>query len=186
MDRYFIDEIIEARLLSERKDNHLTEEEIDSRRKELLLEMAYDRQEFGQYLRYNFNTMAAHYMLVKYAKNNEGFEYLIGHWADEICEHIIDVQEMETKPKANNRKMVEKALNEEWFGKMNLLDKPDSIVRKTKAKIRQENIDMSEDVALTYATNFINEMPKIISLMAYGNSQDAEEYSKSLYIENYV
>lgn len=132
-------------------------------------EMAYERQDFIHYLRYQLTTMEAHYVLLKYASEHSGYEQLIAHWRGELETKIIDVQEMDTKPKANNRHMVKRALEQEW-GKSDCNNNPQKIIRKITPKLNIEGIVITQTDLMKYVESFINDVPTIIELMSNCNN----------------
>lgn len=132
-------------------------------------EMAYERQDFLLYLRCHLTTIAAHYVMLKYASEHSGYEQLVPHWRGELETRIVDVQEMETKPKANNRSMVKRALEQEW-DKSDCNNNPQKIIRKITPKLNEECIVIEKSDLMKYVESFITDVPSIIELMSNTNN----------------
>lgn len=175
MYREFIDEIVEMRLLSERMAHRLTESEAETRRKELLNEMAFYRKDFKYYLMSITTAFISHYALVKYITLTHNTNPSFEHWKTEVKNMIIDIQQMDTKPKSGNRSMVERALTEAWVDGMNLSGNRDDIKRRFRNKFKEEGIDEAS-VEDEIVEAFLKDIPTIIHEMAYGTEETATAF----------
>lgn len=172
---YFTEEIIEQRLMMERTESHMTMEEVDKRRQELISEMAYVRNDFQQYVRYHFRHIISHLALIAYARlHNQGNSY-IPHWKDELSICCSDVQNMDTKPKKGNRDMVYKALTEEWETKSELKTDIRKLESKYAQKFKEEGITATETDKTCINSYVADTIPYILHDMAYGNESTTEE-----------
>lgn len=138
-------------------------------------EMAYARRDFVLYMTYHLTTIAAHYVLLKYASEHKGCERLVAHWRGELESKIVDVREMDTKPRTNNRRMVKGALEQGWNESDCAID-TQRLARKIAPKLKEENVSVGVDDMSRYIRMFVNDMPTMIDLMAHcddGISVDA-------------
>lgn len=143
-------------------------------------EMAYERQDFLLYLRFQLTTIAAHYVLLKYASEHDGYEQLVPHWRGELETKIVNVQAMETKPKVNNRPMVKRALEQEWK-KTDCDNNPQKIIKIITPKLNAEGIVITKSDLMKYAESFINDVPIIIELMANCNNMPIKPFLDKIY-----
>ena len=147
----------------------------------LINEMAYARQDFILYLRSHLSTIAAHYVLLKYASEHTGYEQLVKHWRGELESKIVDVQEMETKPKTNNRSMVKRALEQEWKNS-DCNNDVMRIIRKITPKLKEEGIDSKQTDITIYVESFMSDVPTIIELMSNCDNAQIEPFLDRLCI----
>lgn len=180
MDKSFLNEIVEMRLLSERMDGKFSPLEIEQRRKELLCEMAFSRGEFKDYLMSQTTTIISHFALIKEASVTNTNTELIEHWRNELKNYIMDFQEMDTKPKSGKRDMVSRALTERWVTDMELSTHPEYVVRRFASKFKEEHILINDEMADFLANQFISEMPNIIREMSYGTEESTTGYVNGL------
>jgi hypothetical protein len=180
MRKEFLNEIVEMRLLTERMEKQLSLVEVEERRKELLCEMAFNRQEFKDYLMHQSTTIISHFALIKYAKATSTHLELLEHLCDELKNYIVDFQEMDTKPKSGNRNMVYRALSERWITNMELTTHPQFVIRRFDTKFKEENIVLNQNEKDDLANAFISQIPTIIHEMAYGTEESAMAYVRSL------
>ena len=143
-------------------------------------EMAYERQDFLLYLRYHLTTIAAHYVLLKYASEHEGYEQPAPHWRGELETKIIDVQEMETKPDTNNRTMVKRALSQEWKNS-DCNNNPQKIIKKITPKLNEENVVIPKSDLMRYVESFIEDVPLMIELMSNCNNIPVKPFLDKIY-----
>ena len=176
MDKSFLNEIVEMRLLSERKDSHYSLLKIEQRRKELLCEMAFSRDEFKHYLMRQTTTIISHFALIKEASISD----TAGHWRNELKKDIMDFQGMDMKPKSGMRDMVSRALTERWVNDMELSTHPEYVVRRFASKFNEEHILINDEMADSLANQFIAEMPDIIREMSYGTEESTTAYVNGL------
>lgn len=180
MNKDILQEIIEIRLLSERMESKLTKEEVDKRRGDLLLEMAFYRDEFKNYLLNITTTIISHFALIVYSQISNTHTETLNHWKGELRDRIVEFQEMDTKPKSGNRKMVSKVLSDTWFVKLDLPNKPNIVARRFQTKFQEENIIIDNVMKERIARLFIENMSAIIEQMAYGTEQTAQEYVNNI------
>ena len=180
MNKDFLNEMVEMRLLSERMDNKYSLSEIEQRRKELLCEMAFSRGEFKDYLMSQTTTIISHFALIKEATITNTNAELVGHWRNELKNYIIDFQEMDTKPKSGKRNMVFRALTERWITDMELSTHPEYVIRRFITKFKEEHIVINDQMADLLAKEFITEMPNIIREMSYGTEESTTAYVNGL------
>ena len=180
MNKNCINEIVEMRLLTERMDKSLTEEEIAAKREELLCEMTFNRNEFKMYLMNKTTHIVGHISLVKFARRTGLYQETLNHWRSEIKSAICDFQAMDTKPKKGNREMVERVLKETWYRKMEIQNNPKDVIRRMRSKFDDDNIPLDDNTANTLCADFIAEMPNIINEMAYGTEETTLKYLESL------
>lgn len=76
---------------------------------------------------------------------------------------------MDTRPKANDRSMVKRALEQEWRNSDCSNDVP-RMIRKIKPKLKEEGIEIAQIDMVKYVELFINDMPSIIELMSNCNN----------------
>lgn len=169
------------RLLSERIEKKLSESDIDKRREELILEYAFFRDDFKHHLLYLTSTIIAHFALIVYSQMTNRHEETLNHWKGELRDRIVEFQEMDTKPKKGNRKMVEKVLLETWIDNLELPTHPNIISRRFKNKFEEEGIKLSNAEVEILTQAFITNIPNIISQMAYGDANSALEYVNNIH-----
>lgn len=165
-----IDKIVKeelAKVVNENTNDH----------REPLLEMAYPRVEFISEVKNKTNEIIRNYALVYYA--NKHNIPTINHWRGEFLTHITDIQDMETKPKRGNRKMVFKAIQEVWIDKMELSTHPLTIVHKYITKFQQEGFVLSDDEHMEIAQSFIDNLDTLIREMAYGDYNSSWNFVNS-------
>ncbi len=143
----------------------------------MLLEMAYPRSEFISETKNKTNEIIRNYALIYYA--NKHNLPTVNHWRDELITHITDIQDMDTKPKRGNRKMVLKAIQEVWITQMELNTHPLTIIHKYIAKFKQEGIILSDEEHMEIAQSFINHLDALANEMAYGNYNSALTFVNS-------
>ena len=87
---------------------------------------------------------------------------------------------MDTKPKKGNRKMVYKAIRQEWIDKVELNTNPQKVINKFRAKFNDEELIVSDDEKLQLAQSFIDNMDKLIYEMAYGDYDSAFAFANTI------
>ena len=153
----------------------LTEEELNSVIQEatkqvmeessLITEMAYHRKEFINEINNKTTEIIRNYALVFYA-NLHGLQ-TIDQWSGELITYITDFQDMETKPKPGNRKMVKRAIQEVWIDKMELNTHPQAIIHKYIAKFKDEGIVATNEEHMAIVESFVNNLDMLSDEMAF-------------------
>ena len=156
----------------------LTEEKLREIVRTTLNEMAYERGEIVDEIRFKTTEIIRNFVLVVYARKHNLLT--IEHWRGELLTYITDIQDMDTKPKSGNRKMVREALQEQWVEKMELDTHPDKIIHKYIAKFKTENLHPTEEEHIELTKAFIDNMGRLMDEMAYGNSQTALQFVNSI------
>lgn len=133
----------------------------------LITEMAYHRKEFINEINNKTTEIIRNFALVYYGNRHE--LQTVDHWRGELITLITDFQDMETKPKPGNRKMVMKAIQEVWITKMELNTHPLTIIHKYIAKFNDEGITPTKEEHAEIAQSFIDNMNGVMNEMAYGN-----------------
>ena len=144
----------------------------------VLNEMAYHRNEFVAEIKSQTTEIIRNYALIFYAHKHN--LQTINHWRGELITLITNFQDMETKPKTGNRKMVKKVIQEEWVEKMELKNHPETIIHKYIAKFNDESITLTPQEHMEIAESFIGHMDELANEMAYGDYNSALKYVNSI------
>ena len=180
MDKSFLNEIVEARLLSERMYSKYSQAERERRRMELLGEMAFTGGEFKDYLMSRTTDIVTLFALIKEAATDGTDAALVGHWRGELKRHIMEFQQMDTKPRPGDRDMVSRTLRERWMDEMELGTHPEFVARRFRAGFSREGKAVSSAGRDLLARAFISEMPHLIREMSYGSESSTGEYVDGL------
>ena len=142
------------------------------------IDNSYGREDFTSEAKNKVTEIIRNYALVVYARRHELMT--IKHWRGELVTLLTDFQDMETKPKKGNRKMVMRAIRQMWIDKMELDTHPQAIVNKFIAKFNDEGIIISKEESLEIAQAFINDIDRIIHEMSFGNYDSAYALSNAI------
>ena len=137
-------------------------------------EMAFERKEIMDEAKGQLMPILKHWVLIRYAANNNPKHPCMEHWQDELVAALWNVGMMDLK-KGNIRETVKKAINEMYFTKMQLQNK--SFSRQIAKLCEKEHISLNID---EYDTRFKNELPKIVGVMASGDYDKVWNYVDDL------
>ena len=166
--------------LYEKTEHKLTLSEIDKRRDKHICEMAFSRNEFKIYLMTVTTTIISYFALIKYATLTNTHQQTVTHWKRELKDKIMNFQEIDTKPKHNDRDLVYQTLMKTWTSKMELDTHSEYIIRRFSSKFEEEGINIDEKMKQTLANSFVSQIPNIINEMAFGTKDSTNKYMDSI------
>ena len=106
--------------------------------------------------------------------------YAISHWREALVDIIVKFQNMNTKPRRDDRDMVLEAVREVWITNMKLDTRPQTIIHEYFSGFADESVELKDEEHLEIAESFIGNMDELAREMAYGTYDSALDFVLSI------
>lgn len=172
-------ELAEIMSLTKRMEEHMTLTESESYKKELILEMAYERKMFKALLTNFSRQIVENWCLVRYVKISGDKQELLVHWSNELISYISNAAS--NKIKGNNGiKSRIKAISEVWNDEKEYNQDVNIINLTICAKFLKEGIDTHSPVYFQVLNDCIKASDSIINIIAEANPNSITDYVSSI------
>lgn len=147
--------------------------------KTLILEYAASRRDIAKKIEDRTDIIFSHWALLKYSTTSSKLTNNREHWKSELLALIDSVARLKPKPN-NNREVVYKLVEAQWFTLYEYNTDIESLCRAIFPKFKEEGIVEKWQDCLPYAKELQKELDKIAKLIAYGDANEISEYIESI------
>ena len=150
---------------------------LENRKNNIITELALPRKSVKQRISNIFPQIIENWCLIKYSKDNNVNSDLINHWKSELSTHIINASRLQIKDNDsfdNRKTLLNQLINEEDFTDVNIID------MTICTKFKKENIDISTREYGNVLMDFINNLNKIVDIIALKNRDSILDYITNL------
>lgn len=137
--------------------------------------MSFDKETGENKIENQSDNIIIWWCLCDYMSKYENVNGLLHHEKVKLKGVLKTVSGIEFK-KLNSKEMRRKTLENYWIDGWEYVRKPELVIAVFEAKFDKENIEENHAKFLGVANDFINDIPKLISLISDGNISKIIEY----------
>lgn len=162
-----------------RKQKHITNETRQYVRR-LITEYFYDKERKNFKIKVSGTVMqiVLHWSYIRYSRLTQTSEITIPHWKSELYNWLFSICETEISKKDNPKARLI-AIQEEWK-ESGYLDDATRIVKMLAITFKRKGFTITKHQAEQIATEFIDNLPTMINIMANADVFELDSYIESL------